>query len=94
MGSYKELSSRPDGAFTKLMEWQMSGGEPTGNDLHKFAIDPENKGPPTERDEIEAALDDKSEGESEGEEELEGSKVQETVKKAVSEKKTSSGKSK
>lgn len=27
-GSYEELSSRPDGAFTKLMEWQMSGGEP------------------------------------------------------------------
>lgn len=27
-GSYEELSARPDGAFTKLMEWQMSGGEP------------------------------------------------------------------
>lgn len=27
-GSYEELSSRPDGAFTKLMEWQMSGGDP------------------------------------------------------------------
>ncbi|KAL2007705.1 hypothetical protein VTN00DRAFT_7687 [Thermoascus crustaceus] len=26
-GTYEELSSRPDGAFTKLMEWQMSGGE-------------------------------------------------------------------
>ncbi|KAF7712992.1 ABC multidrug transporter, mitochondrial [Penicillium ucsense] len=26
-GSYEELSSRPDGAFTKLMEWQMSGGD-------------------------------------------------------------------
>lgn len=26
-GTYKELSSRPDGAFTKLMEWQMSGGD-------------------------------------------------------------------
>jgi putative ABC transport system ATP-binding protein len=26
-GSYEELSSRPDGAFTKLMEWQMSGSE-------------------------------------------------------------------
>lgn len=24
-GSYEELSSRPEGAFTKLMEWQMSG---------------------------------------------------------------------
>ncbi|KAJ5796586.1 uncharacterized protein N7518_005126 [Penicillium psychrosexuale] len=28
-GSYEQLSSRPDGAFTKLMEWQMSGGETT-----------------------------------------------------------------
>ncbi|KAJ5513074.1 ABC transporter integral membrane type 1 [Penicillium fimorum] len=28
-GSYEELSSNPDGAFTKLMEWQMSGGETT-----------------------------------------------------------------
>lgn len=28
-GSYTELSARPDGAFTKLMEWQMSGGEAT-----------------------------------------------------------------
>ncbi|KAB8446230.1 hypothetical protein FH972_025212 [Carpinus fangiana] len=27
MGSYRELSARPDGAFSKLMEWQMSGGE-------------------------------------------------------------------
>lgn len=26
-GSYEKLSARPDGAFTKLMEWQMSGGE-------------------------------------------------------------------
>jgi len=26
-GTYEELSSRPDGAFTRLMEWQMSGGE-------------------------------------------------------------------
>ncbi|KAH8704161.1 ABC multidrug transporter Mdr2 [Talaromyces proteolyticus] len=27
IGSYQDLSSRPDGAFTKLMEWQMTGGE-------------------------------------------------------------------
>lgn len=29
-GSYAELSQDPDGAFTKLMEWQMSGGETRG----------------------------------------------------------------
>ncbi|KAL4909150.1 hypothetical protein BDW74DRAFT_146080 [Aspergillus multicolor] len=26
-GTYEELSSRSDGAFTKLMEWQLSGGD-------------------------------------------------------------------
>lgn len=26
-GSYRDLSNNPDGAFSKLMEWQMSGGE-------------------------------------------------------------------
>ncbi|KAL4869102.1 hypothetical protein BDV12DRAFT_168599 [Aspergillus spectabilis] len=26
-GTYEELSSRPEGAFTKLMEWQLSGGD-------------------------------------------------------------------
>lgn len=26
-GPYEELSSRPDGAFTRLMEWQLSGGD-------------------------------------------------------------------
>jgi putative ABC transport system ATP-binding protein len=26
-GTYRELSSRPGGAFTKLMEWQMSGSD-------------------------------------------------------------------
>jgi putative ABC transport system ATP-binding protein len=26
-GTYHELSGRPNGAFTRLMEWQMSGGE-------------------------------------------------------------------
>lgn len=27
IGSYQDLSNRPDGAFTKLMEWQMTGGD-------------------------------------------------------------------
>ncbi|KAJ9608305.1 ATP-binding cassette permease mdl1 [Cladophialophora chaetospira] len=86
MGSYKDLSSRPDGAFTKLMEWQLSGNEQAASDVNKLAIDAENKGPPTEKDEIEAGLDDK--GEVDTEDELEGSKVQETVKQAVEPKKT------
>ncbi|KFY06264.1 hypothetical protein V491_08748, partial [Pseudogymnoascus sp. VKM F-3775] len=29
MGTYKELSADPESAFTRLMEWQMSGGEAT-----------------------------------------------------------------
>ena len=87
MGSYKDLSNRPDGAFTKLMEWQMSGGETAGNDVNKLAIDATNKGPPTEKDEIEAALDDKSESDADGEDELEASKEHVVVKKAVEEKK-------
>ncbi|KIW78705.1 hypothetical protein Z517_08544 [Fonsecaea pedrosoi CBS 271.37] len=88
MGSYKELSSRPDGAFTKLMEWQMSGGERAQDDVDKLAIDAEHiKGPPTEKDEIEVELEEQSEGEGESEEDLEASKAQETVKKAVEEKK-------
>jgi len=36
-GSYAELSAKKDGAFNKLMEWQMSGGEtrarPNGPEL-------------------------------------------------------------
>ncbi|KAF3052054.1 ATP-binding cassette permease mdl1 [Didymella keratinophila] len=48
-GTYKELSSNPDGAFSKLMEWQMSGGEV---DTKK------TKGPgPTEEEEIERELE-------------------------------------
>ena len=27
IGSYRELSANPDGAFSKLMEWQMNGGD-------------------------------------------------------------------
>ena len=29
-GSYADLSQDPDSAFSKLMEWQMSGGETKG----------------------------------------------------------------
>lgn len=31
-GTFKELSDNPNGAFTKLMEWQMSGGETTDHE--------------------------------------------------------------
>ena len=30
-GTYAELTSNPESQFIKLMEWQMSGGEPPGS---------------------------------------------------------------
>jgi putative ABC transport system ATP-binding protein len=48
-GTYDELSSRPDGAFNKLMEWQMNGGEVDTNKI---------KGPgSTEEEDIENELE-------------------------------------
>ena len=45
-GTYQELAANPEGAFSKLMEWQLSGGEM------------EPRGPrPTEEEEIEEDLE-------------------------------------
>ncbi|KAH8727770.1 P-loop containing nucleoside triphosphate hydrolase protein [Phaeosphaeriaceae sp. PMI808] len=53
-GTYAELSSNPDGAFNKLMEWQLNGGE----------TDPNKKDPrPTEQEEIEEDLEEQPEEE-------------------------------
>ena len=89
MGSYKELSSRPDGAFTKLMEWQMSGGEPTSGVNKDMPISSGGRGPPTESEEIEAMLQTEVEHEEAGEsdQEIQGSKVSEQAADAVKEKK-------
>ncbi|QDS69660.1 hypothetical protein FKW77_009462 [Venturia effusa] len=58
-GSYKELAARKDGAFAKLMEWQMSGDSGSGP-----------PGPiPSEEEEIESDLESGQEDQSEGEEE-------------------------
>ncbi|CAO2654104.1 Nn.00g108370.m01.CDS01 [Neocucurbitaria sp. VM-36] len=52
-GTYEELTSNPDGAFNKLMEWQLNGGET------------ETRSPqPTELEEIERELEDETEEES------------------------------
>ncbi|KAJ4319770.1 ATP-binding cassette permease mdl1 [Neodidymelliopsis sp. IMI 364377] len=52
-GTYKDLSSNPDGAFSKLMEWQMSGGEVDTKSV---------KNPmPTEEEEIERELENETE---------------------------------
>jgi putative ABC transport system ATP-binding protein len=47
-GTYEQLSNNPEGAFNKLMEWQMSGG-----DAPAKAVKPPN---PTEEEEIEREL--------------------------------------
>jgi putative ABC transport system ATP-binding protein len=59
-GSYKALSENKDGAFSKLMEWQMSGGEQTYSTSH-------GRGPPTEVEEIETELEEEEEHMSESE---------------------------
>ncbi|RMZ92362.1 hypothetical protein DV736_g393, partial [Chaetothyriales sp. CBS 134916] len=98
MGSYKELSSQPDGAFTKLMEWQMSGGETTGEAKPEIPpIGTPGHGPPTETEELlydteqeEALLesDDQPEGsKSKTVEEEKGEETQSTVDTGVNEKK-------
>lgn len=58
-GTYEELSSRPDGAFTKLMEWQISGGE---NTPANAPISPatEEKLWQLEKEEAEADIEDAS----------------------------------
>ncbi|KAL9622872.1 MAG: hypothetical protein Q9160_002798 [Pyrenula sp. 1 TL-2023] len=77
VGSYEQLSRKSDGAFTKLMEWQMSGGEPKpqGGEHHEMAVNGEAKGAPSEREEIEHLLGSGVE-EPESDEELKRSEEQ------------------
>lgn len=98
-GSYRELSSRKDGAFTKLMEWQMSGGETPGAATavgHDDTVveGQGRRGPPTEKEELQHRLTaghhaagEEGDGEMEmaegSEGRIEGSKVQEVVESAV-----------
>ncbi|PVH94510.1 P-loop containing nucleoside triphosphate hydrolase protein [Periconia macrospinosa] len=60
-GTYEELSSNPDGAFSKLMEWQLSGGEGPKQVSRK----------PTEEEEIERELEMENELDRESEVEQE-----------------------
>lgn len=83
IGTFDELSSKPDGAFTKLMEWQMSGGETPRKDHHSLGVDAHATGPPTEKEEIEHLLHSGDEEVSDSEENTEGSKAQEIVEEAV-----------
>lgn len=54
-GTYEELSSNPEGAFNKLMEWQMSGGDVPTRDVRSSK--------PTEEEEIERELEEEKEEE-------------------------------
>ncbi|KAL6863208.1 ATP-binding cassette permease mdl1 [Amphichorda felina] len=71
IGSYTQLAADPESAFSKLMEWQMSGGDI-----------PDNRRPEaahiTEAEELEQDLesDEGEEGEEEGETEGKGDKLQ------------------
>ena len=55
-GTYQELSSNPNGAFSKLMEWQLSGVE---SSFDKRTYKPE--GTLTEAEEIDEDLAESSE---------------------------------
>ena len=85
-GTYKDLSSRPDGAFTKLMEWQMSGGndsdivddgksgetKPQADDI-TVAVRP-GPGPPTQSEVDWMTSETEAEAESEREDDVSGNK--------------------
>lgn len=53
-GTYEQLTSNPDGAFNKLMEWQLNGGE----------TDTRRSPKPTELEEIERELEEEPEEET------------------------------
>lgn len=66
MGSYNDLNSRSDGAFTKLMAWQLSGGEGVAAPVHPNQ--PISRGPPSETEHLQQLL---QEGEDEEYDEVE-----------------------
>ncbi|KAL1878076.1 hypothetical protein VTK73DRAFT_8127 [Phialemonium thermophilum] len=68
VGSYAELSANKESAFSRLMEWQMTGGE-VAADQQRYAGDPHI----TEEEEIEEDL-------AEAEEQGEGEQAEENIK--------------
>lgn len=52
MGTYRDLSTNPESVFSKLMEWQMTGGENPDETVGR-----EEGGHVTEREEIEDDLE-------------------------------------
>ena len=84
-GTYQDLSNKPDGAFSKLMEWQMSGGEPTPN-TSSMNVSSEPRGPPTDNEEVLDDVRDEYEGEYVDEESMKVRKGGETKSEVVLEK--------
>jgi len=70
MGSYKELAADKDGAFAKLMEWQMNGGEAPPKQH-----EPKDHGGVTEEERMRARLE-----EHDGEEDVDAGEVGEGTK--------------
>lgn len=62
-GTYEALSTNKGGAFTKLMEWQLSGGEGDGEEAKRATQSLRHDFGPeiTEREEIEANLEGREE---------------------------------
>ncbi|KAF2265338.1 P-loop containing nucleoside triphosphate hydrolase protein [Lojkania enalia] len=67
-GTYYQLSSNPEGAFSKLMEWQLSGGDMDAKDI---------KPPqPTEIEEIERELEEEEDEDDEPDPRRSGERVE------------------
>ncbi|KAI9696677.1 MAG: ATP-binding cassette permease mdl1 [Bogoriella megaspora] len=70
-GTYDELSRNPEGAFTKLMEWQMGGGAVPNDRRTDREVNPEIE----EREELAHEIDEGREGEGEKVMEEDGTRV-------------------
>lgn len=90
-GPYAELSANKEGAFSKLMEWQMSGDPGAG--IAPTSSKKEDHDPrPSEREEIEHGLENEEVEEAEDVEEGEATKTRKenvTAPEAVAERATS-----
>ncbi|KAK5129441.1 multidrug-resistance transporter mdr2 [Meristemomyces frigidus] len=75
VGTYADLSADKEGAFAKLMEWQMSGGSTPASELNSSETNPRF----SEEEEIEADLE-AGQGEEEYEADVKGEEVGEGTK--------------
>ena len=75
MGTHRDLSTDPESVFSKLMEWQMTGGE-NPDEVMLASVGREEDGRVTEREEIEDDLErrlgelEEGEGDEEAREEV------------------------